>query len=44
VRFETRHSGPGPVRTLAADDPDLVAVGPEPEDDVATAPPSTSPQ
>jgi DNA polymerase IV len=44
VRFETRHSGPGPVRTLAADDPDLVAVGPEPEDDVATAPPSTPPQ
>jgi DNA polymerase IV len=32
VRFETRHSGPGPVRTLSADDPGLEAVGPEPED------------
>ncbi len=28
VRFETRRSGPGPVRTLAADDPELSAADP----------------
>lgn len=28
VRFETRSSGPGPVRTLAADDPDLTPADP----------------
>jgi DNA polymerase-4 len=30
VRFETRESGPGPVRTLAADDPQLSAGLPQP--------------
>ena len=30
VRFETRASGPGPILTLAADDPALHAVGIEP--------------
>jgi DNA polymerase IV len=30
VRFETRDSGPGPVRTLAADDPALEPADPEP--------------
>jgi DNA polymerase IV len=43
VRFETRHSGPGPVRTLAADDPDLVAVGPEPQEHTPTAAPRPTP-
>jgi DNA polymerase-4 len=30
VRLESRASAPGPVRTFAADDPDLAAVDPEP--------------
>jgi DNA polymerase-4 len=30
VRFETRTTGPGPIRTFAADDPALHAVGIEP--------------
>lgn len=30
VRFESRETGPGPVRTLAADDPDLHAQPPPP--------------
>jgi DNA polymerase IV len=30
VRFETRAGPPGPVRTFAADDPDLRPAGPEP--------------
>ena len=30
VRFETRSSGPGPIRTLAADDPALHPVGIQP--------------
>ena len=30
VRFETRSSGPGPIRTLAADNPALHPVGIEP--------------
>jgi DNA polymerase IV len=28
VRFETRRSGPGPARTLAADDPALTRADP----------------
>ncbi|MGN0065532.1 MAG: DNA polymerase IV [Nocardioides sp.] len=30
VRFETRHSGPGPVRSFAVDDPELSVTDPEP--------------
>jgi DNA polymerase IV len=37
VRFETAETGPGPVRTFAADDPDLSAV-------VADVPAADAPQ
>jgi DNA polymerase-4 len=30
VRFESRHTGPGPVRTLPVDDPQLAVAEPEP--------------
>ncbi len=48
VRFETAESGPGPVRTFRADDPELAIPeprreSPEPDGDAVVTPPGTAP-